>query len=179
VSEVLDSRQVSNAQLPLGGETFDAAEAIDVAVEACRPAIDRRHQTLEMSISRPLDMNGGRASLTQALLSLLTNASVYTHDGGLLRVAAEVAGGKLLLTVIDSGRGIAQHAARATFDPFVLDPHARLINEDGIDTRLTAVREIVQACGGTVAAATAAAGRGSQFVVSLPMEGTSYQRRLL
>jgi diguanylate cyclase (GGDEF)-like protein len=177
VSELLDPLQVGKAQLLLGEQTFDAAEAIGVAVEACRPAMDRRQQTLETTISRPLEVNGDPASLTQVLMSLLGNASLYAHDGGWIRVAAEVVGGELLLTVVDSGRGVAQHAARATFDPFVLDPRASLVDEDGIDTRLTAVREIVEAHGGTVAATVAAGGHGSQFVVSLPTRAASYQRR--
>jgi diguanylate cyclase (GGDEF)-like protein len=176
VSELLDTR-ISGTRLSSGRQTFDAAEVIGVVVEACRPAMDRRQQTLETTISRPLEMNGDRASLMQTLMSLLSNASVYTHDGGWIRVAAEVVGGKLLLTVVDSGRGVAQHAARATFDPLVLDLRANVANEDGIDTRLSAVREIVEAHGGTVAATVAAGGHGSQFVVSLPTQATSYQRR--
>lgn len=175
VSELLDPRQLGKAQSSLGEQTFDAAEAIDVAVEACRPAMDRRQQILETTISRPLEVDGDRASLTQLLMSLIANASLYAHDGGWIRVAAEVVGGELLLTVVDSGRGVAQHAASAIFDPFVLDPRASLVNEDGIDSRLAAVREIVEAHGGTVAATVAAGGHGSQFVVSLPTRAT-YQR---
>ena len=62
VSELLDPLQVGKAQMLLGEQTFDAAEAIGVAVEACRPAVDRRQQTLETTISRPLEVNGDRAA---------------------------------------------------------------------------------------------------------------------
>ena len=54
-----------------------------------RPAMDRRQQTLEMTISRPLAVNGARASLAQVLMSL-ANASLYAHDGGWIRVTADM-----------------------------------------------------------------------------------------
>ena len=168
VSELLDPRQGSKGQLTLERLTFDAAGPIGDALEACRPAIDRRQQTLEATISRPLEMNGDPASLTQILLSLLTNASVCTRNGGRIRVGAEVVGGRLLLTVVDSGPGIAQGALGAIADPFVLEPRASAVGEDGVGIRLKAVREIVEAHGGTAVATSADGGHGSQFTVSLP-----------
>jgi K+-sensing histidine kinase KdpD len=173
VSELLDPRPVSKVHMSPVRPTLDIAERIGAAVEACRPAMDRRHQTLEVMISRPLEVVADPALLRQTLVSLLTNASVYTHDGGWIRAAAKVVGGKLLLTVVDSGRGTAQHAAEAVPDPFVLDPRASVVNEDGIDSRLVAVREIVEVHGGTVVATIAAGGHGSQFVVSLPTHASS------
>lgn len=172
VSELLDPRQLSKARLSLGRQTFDAAEPIEAALEACRRVTDRRQQTLEMAISRPLEVDADPALLMQTLMSLITNASVYTHNGGRISVGAEVVGGRLLLTVVDSGRGSSQRAAGAILDPFVLDPRSSVVNEDGIDIRLTALREIVEAHGGTVAATIAAGGHGRQFTVSLPMEAT-------
>jgi diguanylate cyclase (GGDEF)-like protein len=168
VSELLDPRQVSNAVLSQESQTFDAAEPIGAAVEACRLAMNRRQQTLEVTISPPLEMYGDADLLTQTLKSLLTNASVYTHNGGWIRVGADVVDGKLLLTVVDSGRGVSQHTAEAIFDPFVLDSRASVVNEDGAGVRLAAVREIVEPHGGTVVATIAAGGHGSQFTVSLP-----------
>jgi hypothetical protein len=58
VSEALDPRQNSGAPLVLERSTFDAAELIGAAAQACRPAMEGRHQTLEVTISRPLEMDG-------------------------------------------------------------------------------------------------------------------------
>jgi signal transduction histidine kinase len=173
VSELLDPRQVSQAQLQLGRQTFDVAASIDAAVEACRPTMDRRQQTLEVTISRPLEMSGDPALPRQVLMSLLTYASLYTDNGGSIQVGAKVVDDKLLLTVIDSGQGILQDAASSAFDPFVIDPRAGLVDGDGISTRLAAMCEIVEVHGGTVVATNVDDRQGSQFTVSLPMEPVS------
>jgi signal transduction histidine kinase len=170
VSELLDPRQGSTRASAIERLIFDAADPIGDAVEVCRPAMDRRQQTLEASISRPLEMNGDPASLMQILVNLLSNASVYTRNGGRIRVGADVVGGSLLLTVADSGPGSAQDALGAIADPFVLQPRASPAIEDGVGIRLKAVREMVESHGGTVVATTADDGHGSQVTVSLPTE---------
>ena len=57
------------------------------------------------------------------------------------------------------------------FDPFVRDPRAGAVNQDGLGIGLTVVRAIVEAHGGRVVAASAGIGHGSEFVVTLPMAG--------
>ena len=170
VSELLDPRQINKAQLPPGRQTFDVAAPIDDAVEACRPTMDRRRQTLEVMISQPQEMSGDPALLRQVLMSLLTYASLYTDNGGSIQVGAKVVDGKFLLTVVDSGQAILQDAASSAFDPFVLDPRAGLLDGDGISTRLAAMCEIVEVHGGIVVATNVDGKNGSQFTVSLPME---------
>jgi len=173
VSELLDQPHVGIGRLLQERQTFDAAKSIEDAVEACRPAMDRRQQTLEAAISAPLVMNSDPASLTQIVMNLLSNASVYTRNGGRIDVGAEVVGGKLLLTVVDSGQRTSREAAGAILDPFVLDPRGRAGIEDGVGIRLQAVREIVEAQGGAVVATHAEGGHGCRFAVSLPAEAIS------
>jgi diguanylate cyclase (GGDEF)-like protein len=178
VSEILEPRQTAGSQLVIERSSFDAAEVIGAAVQACRPAMDRRQQTLEMTVLRPLEIDGDSDFLMRTLMSLLTNASVYTQNGGWLRVSAEVVGDNLLLNVVDSGRAGPQSAAGADFDPFVLDPRAGLGNGEGTDTRLAAVRAGVEAHGGTVVATRGAGGQGSQFTVSLSTRGAPIDNKL-
>ena len=173
VSELLDQPHVGNGRPLQERQTFDAAKPIVDAVEACRPAMDRRQQTLAAAISAPLEMNGDPASLTQIVMNLLSNASVYTCNGGRIDVAAEVVGGKLLLTVVDSGQSVSREVASAFLDPFVLDPPGTAVMEDGIGIRLKAVREIVEAQGGTVVATRAEGGHGCHLTVALPAEAIS------
>jgi len=170
VSELLDPRHTSKAQWSQGRQTFDAADAIGAAVEACLPAMERRRQTLDATIARPQEMAGDPVSLRQIVMNLLTYAATCTDNGGRIRLAVDTVEGNLLLTVVDGGRGISQHAAGPIFDPFVLDPRTS-VHDDGIDARLMAVREIVQAQGGSFVRTMVVGGHGSRCTVSLPTDG--------
>lgn len=150
VSALLDPAQISQIESSLRRQSFEAADSIEAAVEACRPVVERRHQSLEATIRRPLEIDADPAFLTQILMSLLTNASVYTQDGGRIRVEAGVADGRLRLVVVDSGRDASPQVAHAIADPFVLDPRDGIGTGSGIDLRIAAVREPVEAHGGTV-----------------------------
>ena len=77
-------------------------------------------------------------------------------------------GNALIVTVIDSGIGMTAGTLATMFDPFVQDPQAVAFNGDGLGIGLTVVRELVEAHGGHVTAASKGIGAGSQFVVSLP-----------
>lgn len=173
VGELLDPRHVGKVQSSPGRLTFDITAPIDAAVEACRPMIDRRQQALEVTIPRSQAVSGDPDLPRQVLMRLLTDASLYTDDGGRIQVGAQVVDGRLLLTVVDSGRGMVHDAASAAFDPFVLDPRAGLAEGDGIGTRLAAVCEIVEVHGGTVFAKGVDGHNGSQFTVSLPVGSSS------
>jgi len=173
VNEVLDPRQANGGRWGLERSVFDAAELIGAAVRACQPTMEKRQQTLKMTVLRPLNMDGDSESLTQTLMSLLTGASVHTHNGGWIDVNAEAVSGKLLLSVIDSGHSVSHRATETIPDPFALDPRDSVGNGEQLDSRLKAVREIVEAHGGTVDAAVGGGGHGSHFTVSLPMGASS------
>lgn len=173
MGELLDPRHAGKVPSSPGRLAFDIAAPIDAAVEACRPMMDRRQQALEVMIPRPQEMRGDPVLLRQVLMGLLTDASLYTDEGGRIQVGAHAVDGRLILTVIDSGKGAVQDAASAAFDPFVLDPRAGLAEGDGISARLAAMWEIVAVHGGTVFATRVDGKNGSQFTVSLPMEAVS------
>jgi signal transduction histidine kinase len=73
------------------------------------------------------------------------------------------------MTVSDNGIGITQQMLPHVFDTFVQDTHALGFNGVGLGIGLTVARIVVQAHGGQLIAHSAGAGRGSQFVVMLPL----------
>lgn len=109
VSGLLDPPSRGEAPLPAGRQSFDAAASIGVAVDACRPAVEERAQTLDLTISGPLRIDADPTFLIQTLMSLISQASACTGLAGRIRCAAEVAEGRLCLTVVatpvDGGPG--------------------------------------------------------------------------
>jgi signal transduction histidine kinase len=169
-----DVAQVNTGQLTLTSRHVDMADVIAAAVDAIRPAMDKRLQRFEVRTPDHLPaVNGDPIRLGQILNNLLDNASKFTPDGGEISLIVEVQTDRLAITVADNGEGITALALPSIFEPFVQDVHTIGFNGIGLGIGLTVVRALVQAQGGKVVANSAGTGQGSQFVVTLPLAADS------
>lgn len=171
VGDLHDVSRLKTDTLRLDRKCIDMTALLDEAIDACRPAMDSRQQRL--TIDRParaLMIDGDPVRLAQVLGNLLDNASRYTPTGGSIDLSVVVTGLDLVITVADTGLGIAAAVLPRIFEPFTQGKHAVSIHGgDGTGIGLTVVRELVHAHGGSVAASSAGSGKGSQFVVTLPL----------
>ena len=170
VGELVDASAVDTGGLALDRRPVDMAQVIDAAVAACRPAMDERRQRFEFH--RPpdvLQMQGDAVRLEQIVSNLLDNASKHTYDGGRISLSVVLTADSLALTVSDDGIGITPQMLPYIFEPFVQDIHALGFHGVGLGIGLTVVRALVRAHDGDLVAHSAGAGRGSQFVVTLPL----------
>jgi len=169
VDDLVDVSRVSTGKLAIERRSVDLVGIVDVAVEACRPAMDTRLQCFSIDIpSAAIDVEGDPVRLTQVVSNVLDNASKYTPEGGDIRLSVAVGDDAIVMTVSDSGIGITPEALPHVFEPFVRDARAIGFNGVGLGIGLTVVRELVEAHGGSVVAESAGSGLGSRFVVTLP-----------
>jgi two-component system, NtrC family, sensor kinase len=110
----------------------------------------------------PFDLDEGQ--VRQALLNLCRNALEAMPGGGTLTVRAAVAGDRLEIAVADTGGGIAAEQLPRIFEPFFST------KEHGTGLGLALTQHIVAAHGGTISI-DSAPGRGTEFVVRLPLGG--------
>lgn len=170
VEDLLDGSRVGTGKLRLERRALQMDEVLDLAVTACRPAMDARRQRLTARWpAGPLPVHGDAERLAQVFGNLLDNASKYTPQGGGIALTAVVRGETLAVTVTDSGIGISAQALPHLFDLFMQDAHALALHHRGLGIGLAVVRALVEAHGGTVAARSAGHGQGSEFVVTLPL----------
>jgi diguanylate cyclase (GGDEF)-like protein len=170
VGDLLDVSRISTGKLRLERRMVDMREVIAAAVGTCRSAIETRLQRFEIHMPAcELTVHGDAVRLEQVVSNLIDNASKYTPDGGAVELAVEVVGANVVLTVSDSGIGITAAALPNIFEPFVQDAHAIGFHGAGLGIGLTVVRELVGAHGGSVVASSEGTGRGSRFVVTLPL----------
>jgi len=170
LGELVDSSHLETGGLALEPRPLDMAQVIDAAVAACRPTMDERGQQFESH--RPpgvIEIQGDPARLQQIVSNLLDNASKHTHDGGRISLSVVVTANSMALTVSDDGIGITPQMLPYVFEPFVQDTQALGFRGVGLGIGLTVVRALVRAHGGDLVAHSAGAGRGSQFVVTLPL----------
>ena len=170
VKDLLDSSRGNLNPPQFDKQPVELSAVVKMAVDSCRLAMNRRHQHFELhQAAEPIEVVGDPVRLAQVFSNLLHNASKYTPDGGRIALSTAVVDGSAVVTVSDSGIGMAKTALLSVFEPFVQDPHALGFNEIGVGIGLTVVRELVEAHGGKVVANSAGRGDGSQFVVSLPL----------
>jgi two-component system CheB/CheR fusion protein len=100
---------------------------------------------------------------------LLSNAAKYTQRGGRVLLEAKRENGHALLRVTDDGVGIRPEMLDSVFDLFVQSSATLDRSEGGMGVGLTLVRSLVTMHGGTVSARSEGEGRGSEFVVRLPV----------
>jgi CheY-like chemotaxis protein len=120
----------------------------------------------------PLHVEADPVRLTQIFINLLTNAAKYTPDGGSIHVTLEA--DPLLVNwgvvrVRDTGAGIAPEMLERVFELFAQAQHADARTHSGLGIGLSLVRGLVELHGGTVHAVSEGLGRGSEFVVRLPV----------
>jgi CheY-like chemotaxis protein len=105
----------------------------------------------------------------QVVGNLLTNAAKYTDAGGRSGVTAQREGGKVVLRVRDTGIGIAPDMLPRIFDLFVQVDHTSTRSQGGLGIGLTLVKNLVEMHHGTVEVHSPGLGKGSEFVVRLPL----------
>ena len=90
--------------------------------------------------------------LTRALANLLRNAVKYAGEAGPITVAAQEQDGQAVLTVKDSGPGVAEEHLDRLFDPFFRPEPSRDRDSGGVGLGMAIVKTCVSACKGTVSA---------------------------
>ena len=170
LDDLLDISRITRGALQLRMEMTELAAVIDAAVETARPVIETKRHALSIRIpDQPVHFAADSLRLAQILANLLTNAAKYTDAGGQIRVRAEVAADFMEIGVADTGIGIPVTALQSVFDMFAQIRTAQDRSEGGLGIGLSLSKALVELHGGTIEATSAGAGRGSEFIVRLPM----------
>jgi CheY-like chemotaxis protein len=139
-------------------------------VETTRPLLDaaRHRLTIELG-SDPIELDGDPVRLAQVFANLLNNAAKYTQNGGEISVRAERRGATVVVSIRDNGAGIPADVLVKVFEPFVQAERTYDRAQGGLGIGLTLARSIVALHGGSVEAHSDGPGRGSEFVVRMPI----------
>ena len=170
VDELLDLSRISLGKIELHRARVDLAEVMQNAIETVQPHIEQSGHTLDVSL--PADsivLEGDAMRLAQVFANLLNNASKYTARGGRLALVAERRGDEVEVAVRDNGIGIPSEMLPRVFDMFTQADSSLEKSHGGLGIGLTIVNRLVQLHGGSVEARSEGRGRGSEFIVRLPL----------
>jgi signal transduction histidine kinase/ActR/RegA family two-component response regulator len=170
VDDLLDVAKITRGKVELKKESVEVADVLTKAVEIASHLFEQRRHRLTIEVPRQgLVWTGDPVRLAQAVANLLTNAARYTNPGGDVRLSAERDDDELVISVVDNGVGIAPEMLPQVFDLFVQGKRSSDRAEGGLGIGLALVKNLVSLHGGFVTAFSAGSGRGSEFVIRLPI----------
>jgi signal transduction histidine kinase/ActR/RegA family two-component response regulator len=170
VDDLLDVSRIATGKLALRRARIDLKDVIAAAVETARPFIAARSHQLELAlpdVSLPLEADATR--LAQVFANLLNNAARYTEPGGRITIDARVDGREVVVRVVDTGIGIDAAMLDKVFELFAQADQSLERPSAGLGVGLTLARALVALHGGAVVARSEGRGKGSEFVVRLPL----------
>jgi CheY-like chemotaxis protein len=168
IDDLLDVSRISTGKIRLRRAHVSLSGMIDTAVEANRAALTARNTALDIDLpAEPVSLDVDPTRFVQIVSNLLHNAIKFTEPGGRVRIAAAVhaEARELVLTVTDSGVGIAAEVLPRVFDLFTQGVSSSGGAQAGLGIGLALARRLVEMHGGTIEAASDGSGRGSTFTI--------------
>jgi PAS domain S-box-containing protein len=170
VDDLMDVNRITRGKMDLRRERVELAAVVSNAVEASRPLVERMGHALTVTLpERPVVLDADLTRLVQVFMNLLNNAAKYTDPGGRIGLSAECRGGEVMVSVRDTGVGIPPDKLQSIFDMFAQVDRSLEKAQGGLGIGLTLVKRLVEMHGGGVEARSGGHGRGSEFVVRLPV----------
>jgi signal transduction histidine kinase/DNA-binding response OmpR family regulator len=169
VDDLLDVARISTGKVELRRRRTDLREVVATAVETSASLVESGGHKLTVEVpDEPLPMDADPTRIAQVVSNLLNNAAKYTPQGGRIALKVGLDGGHAVLSVSDTGIGIAPDALDKVFEMFAQVSSAGK-PQGGLGIGLSLVQSLVALHGGTVSASSRGTGQGSTFTVRLPL----------
>jgi signal transduction histidine kinase len=180
VDDLLELSRITRGVLELRRERVELSGILRNAVETSEPLIAGARHRLELSVpGETFWLEGDPVRLAQILSNLLNNAAKYTPEGGTISLSAEREGDSVVISVRDNGTGIAKDSLSRIFAMFERVVHTDARGQGGLGIGLTLSRRLAEMHGGTIVARSEGEGRGSEFIVRLPLAAGAPEARPL
>ena len=170
VDDLVDVSRLSRGTIELRRERVDMASMLRNAVDLSRPLLDAGRHALVMELPDELMwVEADPVRIAQVFGNLLNNAAKYASPDGQITVSALREGNQAIVSVRDRGIGIEPEMLPHVFELFTQGRRDAHRAQDGLGIGLTLVRSLVGMHGGSVTAASEGFGKGSEFLVRLPL----------
>ena len=168
INDLLDTSAIIAGKVALECKPFDAAALVANVALSQKPAAEQKGVTLECRAPDPALINGDERRLNQVITNLVSNAIKFTDAGGRVLLQAALEGDSLLVTVSDSGCGMAPQSLPHAFERLRQEDDSTSRRKGGMGLGLAIAASLVKLHGGSIEADSAGPGQGSRFTVRLP-----------
>jgi PAS domain S-box-containing protein len=172
IDDLMDVSRISLGKLELKRERVELASVVHGAVETSRPLIEQQRHELTVTVPPdPVVLDGDVTRLAQVFANLLNNAAKYTEPGGRIDLTVDRQGGEVAVSVKDNGIGIPTDKLGSVFEMFAQVQGSLERSQGGLGIGLSLVNRLVEMHDGSIEARSDGSGKGSEFVVRLPVVG--------
>ncbi len=170
LEDLLDVSRITRGKFELRVEHIDFRGAIDAAIEAVGPLYTERGVILRRPVlDRKLPVAGDSNRLMQVFVNLLSNAANYSPHGSTVELDVTVERNRAVVRVLDHGVGIEPELRDKIFELFVQSEQRLDRSRGGLGVGLSLAKSIVELHEGTIAVHSEGTGRGSTFIVEIPL----------
>ena len=169
VDDLLDMGRIASGKMRLDVQRVDLAAVVEGALETARPAAEAKGLRLQKVLDPTVFVSGDPGRLQQVFWNLLSNAVKFTPKGGFVRVVMQRINSHVEVSVSDSGQGMKPEFVAHAFERFRQSDAQGTRKTGGLGLGLAIVKNLVEMHGGSVAATSEGEGRGSTFIVQLPL----------
>lgn len=170
VNDLLDLSRVAAGKIVLKPQIVDLRDVAADALRVLQPSADNQRVRVSLQrCPRPLIVRGDPVRLDQIVTNVLSNAIKYTPEEGHVRVTMAEEEGQAIIKVTDDGVGIAPERIGAIFELFAQAENAIGRAQGGMGIGLALVRNLMQLHEGTIEAHSEGVGKGSEFLLRLPL----------
>jgi signal transduction histidine kinase len=169
IGDLLDVSRIITGKLRVDLRPMEFGSAVEAALDSVRPAAEAKGLTLEWSAREPAPVLGDPERAQQIVWNLLSNAIKFTPRGGRVDVRLVRIGSEVKLVVRDTGIGIPPEFLPHVFERFSQADDGAARSHAGLGLGLAIARHLTEMQGGTIRAESAGEGRGSTFVVCIPV----------
>jgi PAS domain S-box-containing protein len=168
VDDLLDVSRITRGKVELRREPVAIREVLQMALESCETLFRPHRQSVSVDLAaEPMNVLGDPDRLRQVFSNLLSNAAKFTPPEGRIWVTLERSGDHALIRVRDTGVGIPPERLDHVFEMFAQVDTRR--HNDGLGIGLALAKQLVGLHGGSIGAHSEGSGKGSEFIVSLPL----------
>ena len=171
VDDLLDSTRIGAGKIELKVRPVVVQEVIREVADSLRQQSDqKRHELRVILPDGAIEIEADRERLTQVFYNLLQNAIKYTPTKGVIWAKATVEGDEAVVRFEDNGIGIATDMLPRIFEMFTQADSSRSVAPGGLGIGLALVKELVALHEGSIQVRSDGLGKGSEFVVRLPLK---------
>lgn len=169
VEDLLDMSRMVAGKLRMDVQSVCLAQAIEAAIETITPSAQARQIRLQKILDSTVRVSGDSGRLQQVFWNLLSNAIKFTPKDGSVRVIMHRVNSHIEVCVVDSGQGMSAEFIAHAFERFRQSGTTGARETSGLGLGLSIVKYLVEMHGGSIDAHSEGEGRGSTFIVKLPL----------
>jgi len=167
INDILQLSEIETNQKDYNISKYNLTPIVEEVLSILHVVADKKGVSLINNINGIITITANRDRLKQMLINLIDNSIKYNFDAGEVSITAHKTGGKVIISVKDSGIGIAPDHLPRIFERFYRVDKGRSRNAGGTGLGLSIVKHIVNLYSGDITV-NSELGKGTEFVIKLP-----------